>query len=53
MTVQVPGEEFTAGMPGMSRYCQMGGRRVAREWLYSYLDRQEVLIGQVGVPGRN
>ena len=38
----------------------LGGRDIARwvrgggrGWLYSYLDRQEILIGQVGVPGRN
>ena len=44
--VHVPVEGFTAVMTGRSISCQFGGRRVARGWLYSYLDRQEVLIGQ-------
>ena len=53
MAVKAPGEGFTAGMAGRSRYCQMGERRGGRGWLYSYLDRQEILIGQLWVPGRN
>ena len=40
-------------MAERSTYCQRSGRRVTRGLLYSYLDRQESLIGKVGFPGRN
>ena len=56
IAVQVPGGEE---LHERSRYSHRGCRRATGGSpgdgciLYSYLDRQGVLVGQVGVPGRN